>query len=169
MRLLLRLIFFLSLSFNSELLAQNLFKSFVFQMPMEEAKLLLNKDSKILKNLSFGDGTIYAVRKKSLVGRDDKLVSMNLGSKKNLNLDQAGAYMKKSRAYFESKKFKTVYAQENWYDPDLVKKNLPCIRFVDQEKTVVVEVDPRGQGSVYNVFITFYNYNWFIKKAFGKE
>ena len=82
MRLLLHLIFFLSLSFNSELLAQNLFKSFVFQMPMEEAKLLLNKDSKILKNLSFGAGTIYAVRKKSLVGRDDKLVSMNLGSKK---------------------------------------------------------------------------------------
>ena len=169
MRLLLHLIFFLSLSFNSELLAQNLFKSFVFQMPMEEAKLLLNKDSKILKNLSFGGGTIYAVRKKSLVGRDDKLVSMNLGSKKNLNIDQARTYMKKSRSYFESKKFKTVYAQENWFNPDLVKKNLPCIRFVDHEKTVVVEVDPRGQGSVYNVFITFYNYDWFLKKAFGKE
>ena len=169
MRPLSLLIFFLSLSFNSKLLAQNLFKSFIFQMPMEEAKLILNKDSKILKNLSFGEGTIYAVRKKSLVGRDDKLVSMNLGSKKNLNLNQAGTYMKKSRAYFESKKFKTVYAQENWSNPDLVKKNLPCIRFVDPEKTVVVEVDPRGQGSVYNVFITFYNYDWFLKKAFGKE
>ena len=168
MRLLYLLIFFLSVSFNFKLYAQNLFKSFVFQMPMDEAKLILNKNSKVLKNLSFGEGTLYAVRKKSLVGRDDKLVSMNLGSKKNLNLEQAGAYMKKSRVYFESKNFKTVYAQENWSNPDLVKKNLPCIRFVDPEKTVVVEVDPRGQGSVYNVFVTFYNYDWFLKKALGK-
>ena len=168
MRLLYLLIFFLSVSFNFKLYAQNLFKSFVFQMPMDEAKLILNKNSKVLKNLSFGEGTLYAVRKKSLVGRDDKLVSMNLGSKRNLNLEQAGTYMKKSRAYFESKEFKTVYAQDNWFNPDLVKKNLPCIRFVDPEKTVVVEVDPRGQGTVYNVFVTFYNYDWFLKKALGK-
>ena len=163
------LYFFIFLfSFNSKIYSQKLFESFVFQMPIEEARLILNKDSKILKNLAFGEGTVYAIRKKSLVGRDDKLVSMNLGSKKNLNLEQAGTYMKKSRAYFESKNFKTVYAQENWSNPILVKKNLPCIRFVDSEKTVVVEVDPRGQGSVYNVFITFYNYDWFLKKALGK-
>ena len=160
--------FILLFSLNSEVYSQKLFKSFVFQMPMEEARLILSKDSKILKNLAFGQGTVYAVRKKSLVGRDDRLVSMNLGSKKNLNLEQAGTYMKKSRAYFESKKFKTVYAQENWSNPILVKKNLPCIRFVDTEKTVVVEIDPRGQGSVYNVFVTFYNYDWFLKKALGK-
>ena len=163
------LYFFIFLfSFISEIYSQKLFESFVFQMPIEEARLILNKDSKILKNLAFGEGTVYAIRKKSLVGRDDKLVSMNLGSKKNLNLEQAGTYMKKSRAYFESKNFKTVYAQENWSNPILVKKNLPCIRFVDSEKTVVVEVDPRGQGSVYNVFITFYNYDWLLKKALGK-
>jgi hypothetical protein len=29
-------------------------------------------------------------------------------------------------------------------------------------------MDPRGQGSVYNVFITFYNYDWFIAKAKGE-
>jgi hypothetical protein len=69
-------------------------------MPMEEAKLILNKDSKILKNLSFGEGTIYAVRKKSLVGRDDKLVSMNLGSKKNLNIDQARSLHEKKSCLF---------------------------------------------------------------------
>ena len=28
---------------------------------------------------------------------------------------------------------------------------------------------PRGQGSVFNVFITFYNYEWFLKKAKGEE
>jgi mRNA-degrading endonuclease HigB of HigAB toxin-antitoxin module len=103
------------------------------------------------------------------VGKNGKLVSLNLGSKKNLNLNQAETYLKKSRAYFESKNYNVVYAQENWSKPTLVKKNLPGIRFVNPDKTVVVEVDPRGQGSVYNVFITFYNYEWFLKKARGEE
>ena len=62
-----------------------------------------------------------------------------------------------------------MYAQKDWSNPILVKKNLPCIRFTDQEKSVVIEMDPRGQGSVYNVFITFYNYAWFLRKAKGEE
>jgi hypothetical protein len=161
--------FFLSMSFHTEATAQNLFKSFTFQMPLDSAKEILAEEAKELKNLSFGSGTLYAVRKKSLVGKNGKLVSLNLGSKKNLNLNQAEAYLKKSRAYFESKNYNVVYAQENWSKPTLVKKNLPGIRFVDPDKTVVVEVDPRGQGSVYNVFITFYNYEWFLKKARGEE
>lgn len=74
--------FFLSLSFQSKLTAQNLFKSFVFQMPLDEAKQVLDDESKELKNLSFGNGTFYAIRKKSLVGKDGKLVSLNIGSKK---------------------------------------------------------------------------------------
>ena len=169
MKYLYAFLFFLSLNFHSKLAAQTLFKSFAFQMPLDAAKDLLTKESKELKNLSFGGGTLYAVRKKSLVGKNGKLVSLNLGSKKNLNLNQAEVYLKKSRAYFESKNFKVVYAQEHWSKPTLVKKNLPGIRFVDPDKTVVVEVDPRGQGSVYNVFITFYNYEWFLKKARGEE
>lgn len=84
-------------------------------------------------------------------------------------MSQATAYLKKTRKYFESIDHKTVYAQENWSDPVLVKKNLPCIRFVDPDKRVVIEMDPRGQGSVYNVFITFYNYDWFLRKAKGEE
>ena len=48
-----RLLYFLIILFslNSEVYSQKLFKSFVFQMPMEEARLILSKDSKILKNL----------------------------------------------------------------------------------------------------------------------
>jgi|TARA_B110000444_G_scaffold53782_1_gene49804 NMD protein affecting ribosome stability and mRNA decay len=149
-------------------MGQNLFKSFVFEMSMEEAKKILAENSKILKNIPFGEETLYAVRKKSLVRKDGKLISIILGSKTNLNLKQAETYLKKSRAYFESEKFKMVYAQENWSNPVLVKKNLPGIRFVDPGKTVVVEVDPRGQESVYNVYVTFYNYNWFLKKARGE-
>ncbi len=159
----------LSLIFNAELNAQNLFKSFVFQMPMDKAKVLLSKNAKTFKNLSFGSGTIYALRKKSLVGKEEKLISLNLGSKKNLNLNQAENYLKKSRTYFESQNYKTVYAQENWSKPILLKKNLPCIRFVDPDRTIVVEVDPRGQGNIYNVYVTFYNYDWFLRKARGEE
>jgi len=51
----------------------------------------------------------------------------------------------------------------------LVKKNLPCIRFVDPDKKTVVEIDPRGQGSVFNIFVTYYNYDWFLKKARGEK
>ena len=47
-------------------------------------------------------------------------------------------------------------------------KNLPGVRFVDKDKTVLIELYPRGQGTVYNVFVTFYNYDWFIKRASGK-
>ena len=50
--------FILLFSLNSDAYSQKLFKSFVFQMPMEEARLILNKDSKILKNLAFGEGTV---------------------------------------------------------------------------------------------------------------
>ena len=81
-----------------------------------------------------------------------------------MSLQQAETYLLKSKVHFESKEYKTVYAQENWSKPLLVKKNLPCIRFVDPDKKTVVEVDPRGQGSVYNIFVTYYNYEWFLKK-----
>ena len=122
-----------------------------------------------MTNVSFGAQTAYAVRKKSLVNEDGILISINLWSKNNLSLQQAETYLLKSKAYFESKEYKTVYAQENWSKPLLVKKNLPCIRFVDPDKKTVVEVDPRGQGSVYNIFVTYYNYEWFLKKARGEK
>ena len=148
--------------------AQALYNDFNFDMPIDEAKEILQKNSQTLKNIVFGNGTSYAFRKRSLVDHDGNLVSINIWSKKNLNLEQASSYLKKTRAHFESNDYKTVYAQENWSDPILVKKNLPCIRFVDSDKSVVIEMDPSGQGSVYNVFITFYNYDWFIAKAKGE-
>jgi NMD protein affecting ribosome stability and mRNA decay len=136
---------------------------------LTEAKKILKENSKTLKNINFGNGISYAFRKRSLVENDGRLVSINIWSKKNLSLSQATAYLKRTRKYFESNDFKTVYAQENWSDPVIVKKNLPCIRFVDPDKRVVIEMDPRGQGSVFNVFITFYNYQWFLRKAKGEE
>lgn len=162
------ILLYLGMGFNL-LTAQVLYKNFEFEMPLEKATEILQENSKILKNISFGKGTSYAFRKRSLVDHEGSLVSINIWSKKNLSLAQATEYLKKTRSYFESIDHKTVYAQENWSDPILVKKNLPCIRFVDPDKTVVIEMDPRGQGSVYNVFITFYNYDWFLRKARGEE
>jgi len=153
----------------NELIAQKLFKSFDFQMPQENEKKNLKEEGKKLRNIAFGSNTSYAVRKKSLVCKEEKLVNLNIGSKKNLSLKEAENYLKKGRVYFESENFKTVYAQKNWSNPILLKKNLPCIRFVNPENTVVVEMYPRGQGSVYNVYVTFYNYDWFLKKARGEE
>ena len=34
---------------------------------------------------------------------------------------------------------------------------------MDSEKQNLIEVYPRGHGSIYNVFATFYNYDWFKK------
>ena len=138
-------------------------------MPIDKAKEVLQNNSKTLKNISFGKGTSYAFRKRSLIDHEGSLTEINIWSKKNLDLDQASDYLKKTRTYFESNNYKTVYAQKDWSNPILVKKNLPCIRFTDQKKSVVIEMDPRGQGSVYNVFITFYNYAWFLRKAKGEE
>jgi hypothetical protein len=162
------ILLYLGMGFNL-LTAQVLYKNFEFEMPLEKATEILQENSKTLKNISFGKGTSYAFRKRSLVDHEGSLVRINIWSKKNLSLAQATEYLKKTRSYFESIDHKTVYAQENWSDPILVKKNLPCIRFVDPDKTVVIEMDPRGQGSVYNVFITFYNYDWFLRKARGEE
>ena len=103
------------------------------------------------------------------MSEENKLISINLWSKKNLTVKEAEKYLVISRKFFENNNYNTVYAQENWSNPILVKKNLPCIRFVDKDKTVVIEFDPRGQGDTYNVFVTYYNYDWFLKKARGEE
>lgn len=149
--------------------SQSLYQDFDYKMPIDSAKNILESKTKRLKNIAFGKGTLYAFRKKSLVERDNELISITIWSKKNLSLKEAESYLLKSRAHFESSEYKVVYAQENWSKPLLVKKNLPCIRFVDPEKTVLVEVDPRGQGGIYNIFVTFYNYDWFLRKARGIE
>ena len=89
--------------------------------------------------------------------------------KKNLNLKQAEEYLTSTKSYLESIKFKVVYSQENWSKPLLIDKNKPCIRFVDENKNVVLAMEPRGQGSVYNIFLTYYNFDWFINQAKGNN
>ena len=160
---------FLTLFFLTGHAQEILFDDFYFEMDFSAAKKKLKSNQKKLTNLALGKGTVYAVRKRSLVAEDNKLISVNLWSKKNLTVKEAEKYLIISKKFFESNNYNTVYAQENWSNPILVKKNLPCIRFVDKDKTVVIEFDPRGQGDIYNVFVTYYNYDWFLKKARGEE
>ena len=62
-----------------------LFDDFYFKMDFFEAKKILKSNQKKLTNLALGKGTVYAVRKRSLVAEDNKLISVNLWSKKKLN------------------------------------------------------------------------------------
>lgn len=159
---------FLTLFFLTGHAQEILFDDFYFEMDFSEAKKILKSNQKKLTNVALGKGTVYAVRKRSLITQENKLISLNLWSKKNLTIEETEKYLVTGRVFFENKKYKIVYAQENWSNPLMVKKNLPCIRYVNPDKTIVVEFDPRGQGSIYNIFVTYYNYDWFLKKARGK-
>ena len=59
---------------------QVLYKEFIYDMPIDQAKKILQKNSKTLKNINFGNGTSYAFRKRSLVDHDGRLVSINIWS-----------------------------------------------------------------------------------------
>ena len=159
---------FLTLFFLTGHAQEILFDDFYFEMDFSKAKEILKSNQKKLTNVALGKGTVYAVRKRSLITQENKLISLNLWSKKNLTIEETEKYLVNGRVFFENKNYKIVYAQENWSNPLMVKKNLPCIRYVNPDKTIVVEFDPRGQGSTYNIFVTYYNYDWFLKKARGE-
>ena len=48
------------------------------------------------------------------------------------------------------------------------EKNKPYLRWVNEDKTILAEMEPRGHGGTYSVFIAFYPHDWFLKKARGK-
>ncbi len=159
--------FLMILSFSFLQGQKILFDSLKYKMPIESAKAYIKTNKKKYKNFSLGKGTSYSIRNNSLVEKDQELVEVSFWSKKNLNLKQAEEYLVSTKAFLESKNYKVVYSQENWSKPLLMNKNKPCIRFVDENKNVVLAMEPRGQGSVYNVFLTYYNFDWFINQAKG--
>jgi len=146
-----------------------LFDSLKYKMPIKIAKSYIKINKKKYKNFSLGKGTSYSIRNNSLVEKNGELVEVSFWNKKNLNLKQAEEYLTSTKSYLESIKFKVVYSQENWSKPLLIDKKKPCIRFVDENKNVVVSMEPRGQGSVYNIFLTYYNFDWFINQAKGNN
>ena len=158
------------LSFSSPLWAQSfLYENFEYEMPIQQAKALLKKNKKTFKNIKLGSGTSYAIRRTSLKQKNQKVYAITLTSKKNLTLKEATSYLKKSRSYYEKLGYVVVYADPNWNAPLLRDPNKPCIRLVDQERKKMIEFEPIGQGAIYNLYITIYNYDWFVEKIMGKS
>ncbi|MFZ8961712.1 MAG: hypothetical protein ACO2Y1_08635, partial [Flavobacteriaceae bacterium] len=58
--------------------SQSLYQDFDYKMPIDSAKNILKSKTKRLKNIAFGKGTLYAFRKKSLVERDNELISITI-------------------------------------------------------------------------------------------
>ena len=142
-----------------------LYEQFRFNMPEAEAINLLKKNRKRFKNIPLGSGNIFSLRKGSLNFEAGKLYSVTIWSKKNLDLRKAEAYLKNTRKHLESKGFIMVYAQEYWDKPLQRDKDKPCIRFVNKEKNILLDVESRGQGNIYNIFLNFYNLTWFYNKT----
>lgn len=155
---------------SPQLWGQNkLFEAFEYQMPIKEALVLLKENKKSYSDISLGSGTSYTIRRASLKRKNDRLYSLILNSKKNLNLKQASSYLKKTHSYFEKEGFIVVYADENWTKPLLRDPKKPCIRMANLEKKLLIEMEPIGQGAIYNIYVTFYNYEWFVSKITGKK
>ena len=142
-----------------------LYEQFRFHMSEAEAINLLKKNRKRFKSIPLGSGNIFSLRKGSLNFEAGKLYSVTIWSKKNLDLRKAEAYLKNTRKHLESKGFIMVYAQEYWDKPLQRDKDKPCIRFVNKEKNILLDVESRGQGNIYNIFLNFYNFTWFYNKT----
>lgn len=142
-----------------------LYEQFRFHMSEAEAINLLKKNRKRFKSIPLGSGNIFSLRKGSLNFEAGKLYSVTIWSKKNLDLRKAEAYLKNTRKHLESKGFIMVYAQEYWDKPLQRDKDKPCIRFVNKEKNILLDVESRGQGNIYNIFLNFYNLTWFYNKT----
>ncbi len=159
-----------SIQHSSLLRAQSaLYDRFTFEMPFQEALMLLRNHKKTYQNINLGPGTIYAIRRASLNRKNNRLYSVTLTSKKTVNLKQASSYLEKSRSFFEKEGFEVVYADPHWDEPLLRDSQKPCIRMVQREKNLLIEMEPIGQGSIYNIYVTFYNYDWFVAKITGRN
>ena len=158
---------FILLFYSLSIIGQDsvLYEPFELNMFKAEAINLLKKNRKRFKSIPLGSGNIFSLRKGSLNFEAGKLYSVTIWSKKNLVLRKAEAYLKNTRKHLESKGFVMVYAQEYWDKPLQRDKNKPCIRFVNKEKKILLDVESRGQGNVYNVFLNYYNLTWFNNKA----
>lgn len=159
-----RILFFLFLFFlvGAPVHAQTkLFDGFLYQMPKKEAISILKDNKKKFNNLKFGTKNNFVLRKGSLAFENDILIHITLWSKNDLNSNAAGKKLQEAVKYFESKSFEMVYSQPQWSDPKIKDLTKPYIRMVHREKKLLVELEPRGQGDLFNVFLSYYDLDWF--------
>ena len=154
------LIFFTSLTINAQYL---LFDDFTFKMPKKNAFSLLKKNKKKFNALNLGSSNTFTLRRGSLVFEEDKLIHITIWSKYNLNINKTTELLKSLKNHLESQGFELVYAQSDWKNPLTRQKNKPYMRLVNKEEKILTELEPRGQGETFNIFLSYYHLNWFQK------
>jgi hypothetical protein len=152
------LIFFTALTINAQYL---LFDDFTFKMPKKNAFSLLKKKKKKFNALNLGSTNTFTLRRGSLVFEEDELIHITIWSKYNLNINKTKELLNTLKNHLESKGFELVYAQSDWRNPLTRQKNKPYMRLVNEEKKILTELEPRGQGDTFNIFLSYYQLNWF--------
>jgi hypothetical protein len=152
------LLFFTALTINAQYL---LFDDFTFKMPKKNAFSLLKKNKKKFNALNLGSANTFTLRRGSLVFEEDELIHITIWSKYNLNINKTKELLNTLKNHLESKGFELVYAQSDWRNPLTRQKNKPYMRLVNEEKKILTELEPRGQGDTFNIFLSYYQLNWF--------
>ena len=152
------LTFFGALTINAQSL---LFDDFTYKMPKKVAFSVLKKNKKKFNALNLGTANTFILRRGSLVFEEDELIHITIWSKSNLNLNKTKKLLKTSKNHLESQGFELVYAQPDWENPLTKQKNKPYMRLVHKEKNILTELEPRGQGETFNIFLSYYQLNWF--------
>jgi hypothetical protein len=152
------LIFFITLTINAQSL---LFDDFAFKMPKNNALSLLKKNKKKFNELDLGSANKFTLKRGSLVFEEDELIHITIWSKYNLNINKTKELLNTLKNHLESKGFELVYAQSDWRNPLTRQKNKPYMRLVNEEKKILTELEPRGQGDTFNIFLSYYQLNWF--------
>ncbi len=152
------LTFFGALTINAQFL---LFDDFTYKMPKKVAFSVLKKNKKKFNALNLGTANTFILRRGSLVFEEDELIHITIWSKSNLNLNKTKKLLKTSKNHLESQGFELVYAQPDWENPLTKQKNKPYMRLVHKEKNILTELEPRGQGETFNIFLSYYQLNWF--------
>lgn len=152
------LTFFGALTINAQSL---LFDDFTYKMPKKVAFSVLKKNKKKFNALNLGTANTFILRRGSLVFEEDELIHITIWSKSNLNLNKTKKLLKTSKNHLESQGFELVYSQPDWENPLTKQKNKPYMRLVHKEKNILTELEPRGQGETFNIFLSYYQLNWF--------
>ncbi|MEC7619786.1 MAG: hypothetical protein VX714_03515 [Bacteroidota bacterium] len=138
-----------------------LFDDFTYKMPKKNAYSLLKKNKKKFNSLDLGPTNTFILRRGSLVFEEDELIHITIWSKSNLNLNKTKKLLNISKNHLESQGFELVYAQPDWQNPLTKQRDKPYMRLVHKEKNVLTELEPRGQGETFNIFLSYYQLNWF--------
>lgn len=144
-----------------------LFDDFTYMMTKKEAYSLLKNNKKKFTSFLLGPSNFFTLRKGSLIFEKDDLIHITIWSKSNLNLKKTKQMLNTSINHLKSQGFELVYAQPDWENPLSKLKNRPYIRLIHKKNKIMVEVEPRGRAEAYNIFLSYYDLDWFREKLVG--